>query len=412
MVNKNGRRHHEKSQSSHPRCHSSTACFKLFSKLRSGEGSVAPATDTSLLSQPLSSSQSQEDEEEEEEQEEDVGDADNLHADVDERKEVRQERNGAGSRRLDGSLVQPLSLPRAGQLASYHRIPSFSPPPRTAAPFLPPSAQLTTAVQSLLHLAPALSAQEERKESRAAVEAAELRAQLQRAREEVQAMNATMAWMQKGHMVKEEQWKVKEAAWARDKAALERSLLFLQQQLTQLKAPRGKDTGSSQGSAGQPLSAVPGAPPSPLVMPSAVCPVRPPALQPRPSPTFTHAASSPFVARNGSAESPSLSSAPSTLPYPVQPQAAYPPASPFFFNYRVPFSGFAYPPPQPLQGFGSPPTPLRGPGVTGLVAAPLGAPSLATAVQQQPPSSLSVRRGSEGGGGGKATMKRPSQERK
>ena len=304
----------------------------------------------------------------------------------------RRSTSQAPARLSSGFQPELLALPHPQHLASYRRIPSFSPPRPFTTPSPLPTQRVTNAVESLLHLAPSLSASEERKQgtNTAAVELDDLRDALRRAKAEVEAMNATMAWMQRDRMEKEEQWKAKEATWGKEKAELEQRIDTLQHQLDDLKGAEQERTEAGIGHSMQ------GAQSLPLVMPTPMY-SQPAYSSPAPSThtslPFTHATSSAFAApsrANGSASSSAAASAPSlsssATSYPVHPHPTYPPPPPLY-----PMLGGAFSPhgtygyPGAMSSIGSPMSTLRAAGMW-------GAPSIAMVV----PASASPQRGSNG----------------
>ena len=425
VLNKHGRRNHEKSCSSHPNCSTRQPCYKLFANLRNGQGEVHLHTVLHSDHSPQAQSSEEEGEDDEEEEEEDKASGDDgeknslnhcharalVEVERAERAASMQTEEGVAEGRtpalLSSSYQAPpsLSLPHPQHLASYRRIPSFSPPRRFALrtpPALPLPVHRLTAVESLLHLAPSISAGDEQKQqpSTAAAELADLREELRRARGEVDAMNATMAWMQRDRMEKEEQWKAKEAAWAEEKAELDQRILTLQRQLD--VGQGGQEVKAEKGNG----HALQGAPPSPLVMPTPVLPPWPctsPAPPTRPSQAFTHAPSSPFSPffapshANGSAPplsaaalSSASTSSSSSSSYPLHPHPMYaPPASSCYSMYSGAYASYGYP--SGMPSFSSPMSTLRTVG--------LCAPSMAIALPAS--SAPQQRRGSVGVASGK-----------
>ena len=271
VLNKHGRRNHEKARSSHPHCSKAEPCWKLFFALKSGEGRVdAQWRGAAGAEDDDDDDDGDEDEDEDEDEPEQAaaGSGDEQH-DSDGRdeqpvsalreREEEQDVDMGGQRVFPAPRMTDISplphrllaepiLPGPPLFPSYRRV-STSPPPLAAqqpaagATAALPSARVNTAVQSLLHLAPSLSPPAARRQRTHAWELDELRERVERSRGEVEAMNATMAYMQRERQQKEAEWKQQRDAWKTERAQLDRRIAELESSVSRADSNRQRRRG-------------------------------------------------------------------------------------------------------------------------------------------------------------------------
>ena len=328
------------------------------------------------------------------EADEDIEDADDdgMEERLREEKEVDSPlASGSSAPRCLPSTTCPSLTP--GQLASYRRIPSSS--PHAARPARA-DCQHRRAVAAAPRAGAVCARRRPRKRGRAPTWKRMWASACRRAKEEVDATNATMACMQRDREDREEQWKAKEAAWTRDRDDMQRRISDLRHRLTRPAAPQlddAEDRATDQEE--KAAESFYGSPPSPLAIPKPVLRFHGtgvarshPAARPLLSLTTRRPQRSlPRAEQLGSSSSSSAcgahgpaSSSPPPPPVGPPPQSGYPPLG--YYSSPAPLIGgfypFAYPTPMP--SFSSPMSTLR--------LATFAPPSMATAL----PSSATQRR--------------------
>ena len=259
VVNKHGRRNHEKSESQHPNCGRHYACQKLFGNLKqTGEEEPQQDEDDDEGEEEEEESERSEDEDEEEEEEKRGHVAGVIGATAMEEDD--------GLRPMFGPAVPLPAAPRLyrpSSILAQSRTASSTPihPPALYTTTTAPAGTRMAAIQSLLDLGPSASQQRQ-------VSAARLTewTRWKDERERFEDMIRTLRLQVAELTERERGWQRKEEGWVKDRQMLKAKIKELEAKVEQLKRSAAAKGGrNSRADTDIPVAAHT-APPSPMLM--------------------------------------------------------------------------------------------------------------------------------------------------
>ena len=266
VVNKHGRRNHEKSESQHPGCTRRYVCHRLFGSLKpSGEAPLPDDGDEDEDEEGSESEWSEEDEEEEEEEKESEKEYESKH-------EHRALKAADTAEKAVRPVFGPsFPLPAAPPLYRPSSVLAHSGATSMSSLHAPTLYASTTAsagtrmavVQSLLDLGPSATQQRQVSAARATEQWMRWKDDSERYEETIGGLRAQIARL----MERDDEWYRKEERWTREKEAMTAKVKELEAKVRQLKrsAAKGGKRHNSRSDMEFTL-ATPVAPQSPMLM--------------------------------------------------------------------------------------------------------------------------------------------------